>query len=49
VKHTVDNFLLYYLNSIDSVYLTGDGKLHDPTGFGFEDAQTKTLRINDYD
>lgn len=49
VKHTVDNFLLYYLNSIDSVYLASDGKLHDPTGFGFDDAQTKTLRINDYD
>lgn len=49
VQHTVDNFLLYYLNSIDSVYLASDGKLHDPTGFGFDDAQTKTLRINDYD
>jgi hypothetical protein len=49
VEHTVDNFLLYYLNSIDSVYLASDGKLHDPTGFGFKDAQTKTLRINDYD
>lgn len=49
VEHTVDNFLLYYLNSIDSVYLASDGKLHDPTGHGFEDAQTRTLRINDYD
>lgn len=49
VKHTVDNFLLYYLNSIDSVYLASDEKLHDPTGYGFEDAETKTLRINDYD
>ncbi len=49
VKHTVDNFLLYYLNSIDSVYLASDGKLHDPTGYGFQDAQTKTLRINNYD
>lgn len=49
VKHTVDNFLLYYLNSIDSVYLASDGKLHDPTGYGFQDAETKTLRINDYD
>ncbi len=49
VTHTVDNFLLYYLNSIDSVYLASDGRLHDPTGFGFEDAQTKILRINDYD
>lgn len=49
VEHTVDNFLLYYLNSIDSVYLASDGKLHDPTGYGFSDAQTKTLRVNDYD
>jgi hypothetical protein len=49
VKHTVDNLLLHYLNSIDSVYLAADGKLHDPTGFGFNDAETKTLRINDYD
>ncbi|MFZ2544424.1 MAG: hypothetical protein WAW80_00370 [Candidatus Saccharimonadales bacterium] len=49
VEHTVDNFLLYYLNSIDSVYLASDGRLHDPTGYGFEDAKTKTLRINDYD
>jgi hypothetical protein len=49
VQHTVDNFLLYYLNSIDSVYLASDGKLHDPTGYGFQDAETKTLRINDYD
>lgn len=49
VEHIVDNFLLYYLNSIDSVYLASDGRLHDPTGYGFEDAETKTLRINDYD
>lgn len=49
VEHTVDNFLLYYLNSIDSVYLAADGKLHDPTGYGFIDAKSKTLRINDYD
>lgn len=49
VERVVDNFLLYYLNSIDSVYLASDGTLHDPTGFGFDDARTKTLRINDYD
>ena len=49
VQHTVDNFLLYYLNSIDSIYLASDGRLHDPTGYGFQDAETKTLRINDYD
>lgn len=49
VGSVVDNFLIYYLNSIDSVYLAADGKLHDPTGHGFEDARTKTLRINEYD
>ena len=49
VVRTVDNLLLHYLNSIDSIYLAADGKLHDPTGFGFQDAGTKTLRINDYD
>ncbi len=49
LTHTVDNFLMYYVDSIDSVYLASDGKLHDPTGYGFKDAQTKTLRINMYD
>ena len=49
VTHTVDNFLIYYVDSIDSVYLASDGRPHDPTGFGFEDANTKTLRINMYD
>lgn len=49
VHHTVDNFLLYYLNSIDSVYLASDGRLHDPTNFGFQDATTRTLRMNMYD
>ena len=49
VENVVDNFLLYYLNSIDSVYLASDGKLHDPTGYGLRDAKTKTLRVNDYD
>ena len=49
VKSIVENFLLRYLNSIDSIYLASDGKLHDPTRHGFEDAATKTLRINEYD
>jgi hypothetical protein len=49
VTHTVDNLLLYYVDSIDSVYLAADGKLHDPTGQGFDDAKAKTLRINMYD
>ena len=49
IKHTVDNFLLYYLNSIDSIYLASDGKLHDPTGHGFLDAKMKVLRMNNYD
>lgn len=49
VTHTIDNFLLYYLNSIDSVYLAADGKLHDPTRHGFEDAAAHVLRMNMYD
>lgn len=49
VHHTADNFRLYYLNSIDSVYLASDGHFHDPTGFGIHDAVTKTLRMNMYD
>lgn len=49
VEHTVDNYLLYYVNSIDSVFLASDGRLHDPTGFGFQDAEARVLRINDYD
>lgn len=49
VEHTVENFLIYYVDSIDSVYLATDGRLHDPTGFGFQDAEARLLRINDYD
>jgi len=49
VEHTVDNYLLYYVDSIDSVYLAADGTLHDPTGFGFQDAAARLLRINEYD
>lgn len=49
VEHTVDNYLLYYVDSIDSVYLTSEGKLYDPTGFGFQDAEQGILRINEYD
>jgi hypothetical protein len=49
VTRTVDNFLLYYVDSIDSVYLASDGLLHDPTGHGFADAATRTLRVNMYD
>jgi hypothetical protein len=49
VTSTVDNYLIYYVDSIDSVYLAPDGKLYDPTGFGFRDAQGRLLRINDYD
>ena len=49
VEHTVDNYLLYYVDSIDSVYLAADGKLHDPTGYGFSDAEAGILRINEYD
>lgn len=49
VEHTVDNYLLYYVDSIDTVYLASDGKLHDPTGYGFSDAEARVLRINEYD
>jgi hypothetical protein len=49
VEHTVDNYLLYYVDSIDTVYLASDGKLHDPTGNGFSDAEARILRINEYD
>jgi hypothetical protein len=46
--HTVEHYLKDYVCSIDTVYLAADGQLHDPTGHGFEDAQSKTLRLNDY-
>ena len=49
VDNSPEHYLLYYVDSIDTVYLASDGKLHDPTGFGFKDAETRTLRINDYD
>lgn len=49
VRSNVDNYLLYYVDSIDSIYLASDGKLHDPTGFGFQDAEAKVLRLNEYD
>lgn len=49
IDNAAEHYLLYYVDSIDTVYLASDGKLHDPTGFGFKDAETKTLRINDYD
>ena len=32
----------------EAFYLAADRKLHDATGYGFEDAATKTLRLNDY-
>lgn len=49
LEHTVDNYLIYYVCSVDSVFLAADGKLHDPTGHGFADAQAGILRINQYD
>jgi hypothetical protein len=49
VEHTVDNYLLYYVDSIDAVYLAADGRLHDPTGHGFSDAEARILRMNEYD
>jgi len=48
INSVQENLLLYYVNSIDTVYLVSDGKLHDPTGYGFEDSLAKTLRMNDF-
>lgn len=48
INTTEKNYLIFYVDSIDSVYLASDGKLHDPTGFGFDDAKTKTLRMTDF-
>ncbi len=48
VNSTEKNYLLFYVDSIDSVYLASDGKLHDPTGFGFKDSLNKTLRMNNF-
>ena len=42
------NYLIYYVDSIDTVYLRADGKLIDPTGYGFKDALNKILRMNDF-
>lgn len=35
------------ITSVDSVYLASDGRLHDPTGHGFEDAKEGVLRFNE--
>jgi hypothetical protein len=48
ITTTERNYLLFYVDSIDSVYLASDGKLHDTTGYGFEDAKHKVLRMNDF-
>ncbi|HEV2412629.1 MAG TPA: hypothetical protein VGS28_02370 [Candidatus Saccharimonadales bacterium] len=49
LRHTVENYLRFYVCSIDTVYLAADGKLHDPTGYGFKDAMGRVLRLNTYD
>jgi hypothetical protein len=49
VDSTEQNYLLFYVNSIDSIYLASDGKLHDPTGHGFDDAKKLVLRMNDFE
>lgn len=41
-------YLVFFVDSIDSCYLAADGRFHDPTGFGFEDARAKVLRMNDF-
>ncbi len=43
-----DKYLAHFVNSIDTIYLSFDGNLYDPTGFGFADALSKTLRMNDF-
>lgn len=48
ITNSKRNIQLFYVNSIDSVYLAIDGKLHDSTGHGFKDAQNRILRMNDY-
>jgi hypothetical protein len=48
IKSTEHNYLIHYVSSIDTVYLASDGKLYDPTGFGFEDAENLTLRLNNF-
>lgn len=49
IKSTQHNYLVNYVCSIDSVYLASDGMLHDPTGYGVEDALNGVLRMNDYE
>lgn len=49
ITTTRQHYLVHYVCSIDSVYLASDGKLHDATGFGFEDAANKVLRMNDFE
>lgn len=41
-------YKLFFINSIDSVYLAADGKLHDTIGFGLSDAREGVLRMNDF-
>lgn len=48
IDTTEKNYLTFYVDSIDSVYLASDAKLHDPTGHGFKDAESKTLRMTDF-
>lgn len=48
ITSTEMNYHLFYVDSIDSVCLKSDGKLHDITGHGFSDAQEKILRMNDF-
>ena len=48
IKTTKLHYLIYYVCSIDSVYLASDGQLYDPTGYGFQDAENKILRMHDF-
>lgn len=48
ITSTARNYILYYVCSIDCVYLASDGQLHDLTGYGFTDAEQGILRMNDF-
>lgn len=48
IQSVADYYMYFYINSIDCVYLGSEGKLHDLTGYGFNDGATRTLRMNEF-
>jgi hypothetical protein len=48
IENIEEYYRLFFVDSIDSIYLASDGKLHDPTGHGIADAANKILRMNDF-